>query len=129
MRQALRYSTLLVAVTVIALWSSSREAATQSSTAAYGVTDLGTLGGADSFALGVSPDTAFPRIVGRAPTASGFDHAFVGNPFGIKDLGTLGGNLGGLRSEARATWRGSGGSSPKMSCRMSRMQTACSPAK
>jgi probable HAF family extracellular repeat protein len=62
------------------------------------VTDIGTLGGTDSAALGISPDTAFPRFAGLGQTASGHDHAFSGNPFHTIDLGTL----GGLRSEARA---------------------------
>jgi probable HAF family extracellular repeat protein len=55
----------------------------------YGVTDLGTLGGAASAAHDV---TEYGYLsVGRAQTTSGAYHAFVDGGFGRRDLGTLGG--------------------------------------
>jgi len=89
---------IAIAVATGVLLNSSRDAATQSNSASYGVTDLGTIGGAEAVALAISPDTAFPAVAGYSQTASGNEHAFAGSAFRITDLGTL----GGPRSEARA---------------------------
>ncbi len=59
--------------------------------AATGCQDLGTLGGAFSYAYGVSADGAV--IVGNASTTSEHTHAFRWTAAtGMQDLGTLGGN-------------------------------------
>jgi probable HAF family extracellular repeat protein len=89
---------LSTAVLAIALFLSAREIASQSTPAQYGVTDLGTLGGATSAALAME-STVFPSIVGFGATASGPEHAFSARGGTLTDLGTL----GGARSEARAT--------------------------
>src|SRR5436190_3210282 len=61
-------------------------------------TNLGTLGGTDSYAAGINSSE---RVVGYSLNASGLDHAFLWTPGGtggvpgnvqMKDLGTLGGN-------------------------------------
>jgi probable HAF family extracellular repeat protein len=61
-------------------------------------TNLGTLGGTDSYAAGINSSQ---RVVGYSFNASGLDHAFLWTPGGtggvtgnvqMKDLGTLGGN-------------------------------------
>ena len=94
----LRSLPLWIAVIAGALWSSSRDAVTQSSTPPYGVSDLGTIGGAPVVPLAVD-DGAFPWIFGSGATSSGDLHAFGGNVYGpLHDLGTLGGRA----SEARA---------------------------
>src|SRR6266576_590242 len=96
----LKTATLLTIIG-IALWTSSRDASTQS-TPSYGVTDLGSTGGASSVALVVS-GSGFPAVGGYGTTASGDVHAFVGNDAGwLQDLGTLGGRS----SEVRASWFG-----------------------
>lgn len=97
MRARIRSATLATAAVCLLLWSSAREATTQSSTPAYGVSNMGTLGGSTAAALGIA-DGAFPYVYGYAATASGDEHAFFGNAFRLTDLGTLGGR----RSEARA---------------------------
>jgi probable HAF family extracellular repeat protein len=54
------------------------------------VTDLGSLGGGDSFARGIN-DAG--QVVGWSTTATGAQHAFITGPNGVgmTDLGTLGG--------------------------------------
>jgi probable HAF family extracellular repeat protein len=61
-------------------------------------TNLGTLGGTDSYAAGINSSA---RVVGYSLNASALDHAFLWTPGGtggvpgnvqMKDLGTLGGN-------------------------------------
>lgn len=86
-------------VVIVALSASTRQATTQSGPVQYGVSAVGTLGGA-SVALGMSAE-AFPSIVGYSTTATGADHAFSMRSGGMRDLGTL----GGARSEARAAAR------------------------
>src|SRR5262245_57737390 len=54
----------------------------------YTITDLGTLGGASSYAYGLSP-TGY--VVGTAQTAAGLSHAFLYRDGEMTDLGTLGG--------------------------------------
>lgn len=76
---------------VFAFWSTERETLTQSSTTAYNVVDLGTLGGATSAALAIDYEEGSYQLVGYAQTASGATHAFVGTPGNPRDLGTLGG--------------------------------------
>ncbi len=93
----LRFTILSGTVLVFGLWSSEREIASQSSTASYGVTDLGTLGGTSSAALALD-DTEVPIVVGYATTAAGQERGFVGEPYARTALGTL----GGASSEARA---------------------------
>jgi uncharacterized repeat protein (TIGR01451 family) len=89
---------LLTAAIAVALWSSARDAVTQSGAPSYGVTDLGTIGGTSTVALAVDSG-AFPGVYGYGATASGDDHAFAGNASARpRDLGTLGGQ----RSEAHA---------------------------
>jgi probable HAF family extracellular repeat protein len=56
--------------------------------ATYAVTDLGTLGGRRSVALGID---RHGRVVGYAETASGSVHAFLAAGEQLFDLGTLGG--------------------------------------
>lgn len=89
MRATARFTALLTACVGVALWSSSRPAHTQSSPS-YGVTDLDTLGGATSSATGLMSG-GFPQVVGFADTSSGNSHAFAGNPWQLRDQGTLGG--------------------------------------
>lgn len=88
MRRLVGFSALVLTLPV-ALWSSSREAHTQSSPS-YGVTDLGTLGGATSSATGIM-NSGFPAVAGFADTSSGVQHAFSGNTYALQDAGTLGG--------------------------------------
>jgi uncharacterized repeat protein (TIGR01451 family) len=92
-----RLRALFVIVVLVALWGSTRETATQSAGASYGVTDLATIGGDWSAAHGIGSE-AFPRIVGTGTTATGEQHAFAGGAGGLTDIGTLGGR----NSEARA---------------------------
>jgi probable HAF family extracellular repeat protein len=93
-----RSSAVFISVVVLVLWGSAPDVGTQSGTPSYGLTDLGTIGGTTSIARGLSGG-GFPMIAGYGTTASGQEHAFVGNPFRLTDIGTL----GGARSEARAT--------------------------
>jgi probable HAF family extracellular repeat protein len=53
-------------------------------------TDLGTLGGTDSRALGINPRG---QVVGVSRTASGVEHAFLWEKGVMTDLGTLGGGF------------------------------------
>lgn len=64
--------------------------------AATGLVDLGTLGGTNSFAHGISG----ARAVGEGTLASGENRAFLSDATGIHDLGTLpgGGGLDGSRA-------------------------------
>jgi probable HAF family extracellular repeat protein len=56
----------------------------------YSITDLGTLGGSNSFAYAIN-NTG--QIVGQSDTPSGNYHAFIYDSInGMQDLGTLGGN-------------------------------------
>jgi uncharacterized repeat protein (TIGR02543 family) len=57
--------------------------------AAYTVTDLGTLGGSSSFALGIN---ASGQVVGRSDLADGNSHAFLYSDSTMYDLGAMGGN-------------------------------------
>jgi probable HAF family extracellular repeat protein len=52
------------------------------------ITDLGTLGGTNSQAIGIN---SFGDVVGGAQTAAGFQHAFLYHNGVMSDLGTLGG--------------------------------------
>lgn len=54
----------------------------------YGLVDLGTLGGADSYAYAVN---ASGQVVGKAATADGTTHAFLYSGGSMHDLGTFGG--------------------------------------
>jgi probable HAF family extracellular repeat protein len=56
--------------------------------AQYSITDLGTLGGGGSEALGINNTD---QVVGYAGTAGGFQHAFLYSGGVMSDLGTLGG--------------------------------------
>jgi probable HAF family extracellular repeat protein len=90
----------LVFTLALVLWTAARDASTQESVAEYGVTDLGTLGGARSAALGASEGMElFSGTVGVAEDAAGEEHAFAYQLGEMRDLGTL----GGTRSEARAS--------------------------
>src|SRR5258706_9032644 len=94
-------SATLLTIIGIALWTSSRDASTQS-TPSYGVSDLGTIGGATSVALFVDSGGSY-TVYGYGATASGDTHAFLGfNGATLDDLGTLGGRS----SEARGGWFG-----------------------
>jgi probable HAF family extracellular repeat protein len=55
----------------------------------YSVTDLGTLGGTESFAYGINDGG---QVVGAARTSSGSSQAFLWNNGQMRNLGTLGGN-------------------------------------
>lgn len=57
--------------------------------ARYAVTDLGTLGGDGSRALGINSKG---QVVGSADTAGGHAHAFLWESGKMRDLGTLGGD-------------------------------------
>ncbi|WP_394828159.1 hypothetical protein [Pendulispora albinea] len=52
-----------------------------------GITDLGTLGGENSFGQGINGG----RVVGQSNVAGGGTHAFLHDGSGLHDLGTLGG--------------------------------------
>lgn len=91
---------VVFATVALALAGSVRHVQTQSAPS-YGVTDLGTLGGASSVAMTIE-DGPFPALYGYSATASGDEHAFAGNAWSLRDLGTL----GGTRSEARAAFFG-----------------------
>ncbi len=52
------------------------------------VTQLGTLGGANSYATGINNSG---QVIGHAGTASGYDHAFLEAGGAMQDLGTLDG--------------------------------------
>ena len=57
----------------------------------YNITDLGTLGGKNSFALGIN---ALGQVIGASDTAAGQSHAFLWTKAGgMQDLGTLGGSV------------------------------------
>ena len=45
MARSLRFSMVFTVVAVLAFWGSERHASTQTSSATYGVSDLGTIGG------------------------------------------------------------------------------------
>jgi probable HAF family extracellular repeat protein len=82
----IRTVALLAVSMVVALAGSARAT---SATPSFTAVDLGTLGGATSFARDVN-DAG--EIVGSSPTAAGDDHAFVWTQVGgLIDLGTLGG--------------------------------------
>ena len=88
-------------VALTAVWLPTGSVHAQSTTPAYGVTDLGTIGGTSSVALAVGPE-GYPNVAGYGTTDTGQEHAFAGyNVFGVHDLGTF----GGARSEARAVNR------------------------
>ena len=53
-------------------------------------TDLGTLGGTNSYALSINSSG---QVVGQSQTANGETHAFVSTLGELKDLGTLGGTF------------------------------------
>ena len=57
-------------------------------TAAQGYTDLGTLGGANSYGMAIN---ASGFIAGSSQVTSGYSHAFISNGIFMQDLGTLGG--------------------------------------
>ena len=59
-------------------------------TSGAGYTELGTLGGANSYAMAINNGG---EVTGNAQLASGYSHAFASTPGGaLVDLGTLGGN-------------------------------------
>src|SRR5262245_47268229 len=102
MSRRLISSVLLAIVAGVIVSISSRDVATQSGTAAYGVTDLGTLSGVGSLALAVSTG-GFPSIQGYILDGTGGSRAFSGNVAGgIRELGTL----GGTSSQARGSYFG-----------------------
>ncbi|HYL36648.1 MAG TPA: PEP-CTERM sorting domain-containing protein [Bryobacteraceae bacterium] len=55
---------------------------------AGGLTELGTLGGLNSYATGINSSG---EVVGHASVASGYEHAFLFDGATLMDLGTLGG--------------------------------------
>ena len=57
-------------------------------TADSGMTELGTLGGNNSYAMSINSGG---QVVGHAATVSGYDHAFLALGAFLNDLGTLGG--------------------------------------
>lgn len=79
-----------------------------------GLTDLGSLGGANSFAYGIN---AFGQVAGYSDTAAaGQQHAFItgANGSGMRDLGTLTGYANSFASGINASgqvvgWVGNGG--------------------
>lgn len=63
---------------------------TVAATAGYTITDLGTMGGNNSYAIGLNNSG---QVVGYSTTSIGQTHAFLWNHnSGINDLGTLGGS-------------------------------------
>ena len=75
--------------TATGLLTANFTASTAWAQAAYTVTDLGTLGGSSSFALGIN---ASGQVVGKADLADGTTHAFLYSDSTMTDLGALGGN-------------------------------------
>ncbi|BBL58575.1 hypothetical protein [Methylomonas koyamae] len=74
---------LLVAGLLLSLNTLTAQATT------YSVTDLGTLGGGDSYARGIN---AIGQVVGDVyPAGNGANHAFLYSNGAMQDLGTLGG--------------------------------------
>ena len=63
----------------------------QAVTYSYSITDLGTLGGSESCAYGISDGG---QVVGWAYTTGGINHAFLYSDSTMHDLGTLGGTSG-----------------------------------
>src|SRR5204863_7402799 len=88
----LKSTTLLTAIG-IALWISSRDAATQSSTAQYGISALGDMGAAPTVPLAIDPG-GFASAYGYGTTPSGDRRAFIASYYDhavLQALGTLGG--------------------------------------
>ena len=76
----------LPVITALALLSSTAAYATQ-----YTVTDLGTLGGTNSFAYAIN---STGQVVGQADNSAGTGEPFLYSNGSMQDLGTLGGTNG-----------------------------------
>jgi probable HAF family extracellular repeat protein len=94
MRYPRKWRLAVVCLTVLALAPLAvvRRGRAQMSSPSYTVTDLGTLGGAQSQAFGIS---ACGRVVGDSwPSNSTSNHPFIWSNGQLTDLGTLGGGTG-----------------------------------
>ncbi len=91
-RRLARASSLALALAVLLAANPWRTAAAPSAAAPwYTITDLGTLGGATSFALDIN---ALGVIAGSAVTVANTTHAYLYRNGVMNDLGTLGGSFG-----------------------------------
>jgi probable HAF family extracellular repeat protein len=79
---------VLLSVVVALLMGAQPVSGQSDDTQRYSITDLGTLGGSSSIALGIN---SCGQVVGEAETDTGAPHAFLWEDDRMIDLGTLSG--------------------------------------